>query len=173
MEEKTEDNLTDVAAIQRDTLEKLRPHFIFNTLNAIRYQMKEQPEVAYDMVYDLGKYLRGSCKAIVGKEWIPVEEELGFAKAYARLEEIQKNRLTVSWQVLSDDGWVEAGSIYTAVEALLKQEVYTSREPRTLVVTGDREQSLIRVYIKENGKELVIPVQKEKGKTEEELKVTG
>lgn len=151
---------TDEAIVRRETLDKLRLHFVFNSLNAIRYLIKKQPDTAYDMVYDLAKYLRGCTEAIISEDMVPVEEELSFAKAYVSLEEIQRSRLSVSWQIENCAGFVKPGSIYQEAERLLKQEVFCCKEPRTFLAMSDTERALIQLCIVETGETVEIPIQK-------------
>ena len=150
---------SDVTALQKEALDKLRLHFVFNSLNAIRYLIKKQPDTAYDMVYDLATYLRGCSESIVEETPVSVEEELSFAKAYARLEEVQRSRLKVDWQAQSIEGYVKRGSVYSVIEQLLKQEVFAVKEERSLLVKTDCEKALICVSVVETGTTVEIPIQ--------------
>ena len=93
------EELKTVQEIQKQTLERLRLHFIFNTLNAIRFLIKKEPETAYDMVYALAKYIRGRSELIVCQDMVPIEEELDYARSYARLALAQRPQLRLWLQV--------------------------------------------------------------------------
>ncbi len=109
------------------------------------------------MVYLLAKYLVGKCDSLVNYDIVPVEEELNYAHAYAKLEEIQRGRLTVNWNVKGITGFVRPGSIYQEIEKLLKEEVFVSRECRTLEVYGMNERPGICIRIKEVDKLAIVP----------------
>lgn len=154
----------DETALKKETLDKLRLHFVFNSLNAIRYLIKKQPDVAYDMVYDLAKYLRGCSESIIEDGLVPVEEELSFAKAYVSLEEVQRSRLKVEWQADEIEGFVKRGSVYGRIEELLKREIFVVKEERTLLVRTVSEKALICIGVVETGTMVEIPIQNEEEK---------
>jgi len=154
------EELKTVQEIQKQTLERLRLHFIFNTLNAIRFLIKKEPETAYDMVYALAKYIRGRSELIVCQDMVPIEEELDYARSYARLELAQRQQLRLCWEVKEIKGYALRGSICGEMERLLKQEVYGSRENRTLVVTNADSEAAICLCIQEVNLNSLVPVYK-------------
>lgn len=157
-----------VQEIRKETLDSLRLHFIFNTLNAIRFLIKKEPETAYDMVYDLAQYIRGCSDAIMCQDAAPLKEELDCAKAYAALEMTQRKHLKLCWQVEETEGYVPRGSIYRELERLFKQEVYGKRTERTFVVSRNGSEASLCICIKETNQNSAIPIYKQ----EEEVGLT-
>lgn len=163
------DSQKDVKEVQKQAIEKLRLHFVFNTLNAARFMIKKQPDVASDMLYDLAKFMRGSCDAIVCDNMEPLFRELEFVKAYLFLEEKQRSKMKVLWQVEDESGFIAPGSIYWEAEKLLKEEIYGNREERTIIVKRDDSMSPILIQIKENGvgREIMVSDKDEKNEIED------
>lgn len=160
-EEELDMDWQTVQEIKKEALDGLRLHFIFNTLNAIRFLIKKEPETAYDMVYDLAQYIRGSSDLIMCQSAAPLKEELAYARAYTRLEMVQRKQLKFCWQVEETEGYVVRGSIYSELERLLKQEVYGKREERTFIVSKTDSEAAICVCIKETNQNSMIPIYKQ------------
>ncbi|NIP58237.1 MAG: histidine kinase, partial [Gemmatimonadetes bacterium] len=64
---------------------QLRPHFLFNTLNAVSELVHEDPEAADRMLAELGALLRASLVDDAG-ETVPLERELELLDAYLAIQ---------------------------------------------------------------------------------------
>ena len=154
----TELQSEDIYRIKKEAIDELRMHFVFNILNAIRYLIKNDQDKAYDVVYDLAQFMRGNIQSVAVGGIISLEEELSFVHSYMKLEQVQKGRLAVNWDVENVEGYVVAcGSIYTALEKLLKEDFYIHKHVRTFSIQKDSEEEIVRISIAETGKEVVIP----------------
>lgn len=77
---------------------RIRPHFLFNSLNTIASLITEQPAVAESATEDLADLFRGSMRR--ADQMIPLSEELDLAKKYLAMERRRLgDRLEVKWQV--------------------------------------------------------------------------
>lgn len=65
----------------------LNPHFIFNSMNAIRYTIFEDQDKASELLSELAQLLR--FKLADGKNQTDVLEELTFVKHYLNLEALR------------------------------------------------------------------------------------
>lgn len=77
---------------------KIRPHFLFNSINTIASLARSQPERAEHALEDLADLFR----AVLGKEQrrIPLAEELELMRRYLELEALRLGpRLQIDWQV--------------------------------------------------------------------------
>lgn len=63
---------------------QINPHFLFNTLGAVRALIRISPETARACVKDLSNLLRRALEQ--GKEMVSLHEELDLVRAYVRLE---------------------------------------------------------------------------------------
>ncbi len=79
---------------------QIRPHFLFNTLNALAVLARRGDGAAVDRaIGDLGELLRASFEAPAGHE-IPLAEELAFVERYVALQRLRfADRLEVEWHV--------------------------------------------------------------------------
>jgi LytS/YehU family sensor histidine kinase len=76
----------DLSAARLETLEgRLRPHFLFNTLNTITALIREDPAKAENLVGQLSELLRASLRSDASRE-VKLEEELALVKDYLDIE---------------------------------------------------------------------------------------
>lgn len=76
---------------------RIRPHFIFNTLNTGAALVHAQPEAAEHLLLDLADLFRASLQ---GDESIPLSEELDLCRRYLDIERLRfGDRLRVEWEV--------------------------------------------------------------------------
>lgn len=90
-----------IAAARLESLRaQLRPHFLFNALNALAVLARRGDGAAADRaIGDLGELLRASFEAN-GRQEIPLREEMEFLERYVRLQRIRfPGRLDLEWDV--------------------------------------------------------------------------
>lgn len=79
---------------------QIRPHFIFNTLNAISSLSTIDSDRMDILIEKFGEYLYGSFKEENLKRVIPIENELNLVKSYLYIEsERFGDRIQVKWEV--------------------------------------------------------------------------
>jgi two-component system sensor histidine kinase AlgZ len=121
---------------------RIRPHFLFNSMNTIASLTRTNPVAAEQAIADLSDLFRASLRE--HRERIPLANEIEIARAYERVERLRLgDRLQVDWQVegLPLDVAVPA----LILQPLLENAVYHGIEPLdrggTIRVTGKREGS--------------------------------
>ncbi|MBD5453588.1 MAG: histidine kinase [Lachnospiraceae bacterium] len=70
-------------------IHQIDPHFVFNTLGAIRIATKTNADLAYDMIYDFSKYLRAVLHTLTHRENILFKDEAEHVIAYLNLEKMR------------------------------------------------------------------------------------
>src|SRR5690606_9580864 len=76
---------------------RIRPHFLFNTLNTGVALVRERPGEAERLLLDLSDLFRA---ALAGPPTIPLEDELALARRYLEIEQLRFGpRLQVKWEV--------------------------------------------------------------------------
>ena len=70
-------------------IHQIDPHFVFNTLGAIRIATKTNTDLAYDMIYDFSKYLRAVLHALTHRENIFFKDEEAHVITYLNLEKMR------------------------------------------------------------------------------------
>lgn len=169
MEEKEERTKETERECAREVIETLRPHFIFNVLNQIKYQIGKKPDLAQEMVYDLANFYRGSLTLAAREEETTLDEELRAFKSYLKLETAMNKNLSIEFEMENEKGVrhmiVKPGALQEFGASLIKEEVRVTKEERTLLITDGLKEDhyYIHVKIKETGQILVCPVHELKG----------
>jgi two-component system, LytTR family, sensor kinase len=128
---------------------QIRPHFLFNTLNALAVLARKGDGAAVDRaIGDLGELLRASFDSS-GRHEIPLGEELEFLERYVSLQRIRfPDRLDVRWEIDDD-------ARHALVPALVVQPLVENAIEHGLgTVRGGR----VRVSARHDGDTLAIAV---------------
>lgn len=135
----------------RAIIESLRPHFVFNEMNILRYMIKKDPEKASDMVYDLSIYMRCKIGVLEDDEITTLENEWNFVRAYLSLEKVSLSNLEYALNVENPQCEIKRGALLEGVEKLVKEQVRATKEPRTIYITNcdDNGQPAIKLIVKE------------------------
>lgn len=106
---------------------RIRPHFLFNSINTISSLIHHHPAQAETALLDLADLFRANLRE--ERRHIPLEEELALTRSYLRMEALRLGeRLQVNWQ-LDDD--CEALMIPPLIlQPLVENAVYHGIEPR-------------------------------------------
>lgn len=76
---------------------RIRPHFLFNTLNTGAALVHAKPDSAEQLLLDLADLFRA---ALGGPETLPLEDELALARRYLEIESLRfGDRLQVGWHL--------------------------------------------------------------------------
>ena len=76
---------------------RIRPHFLFNSMNSIASLIGSDPDMAERVIEDLAELFRAS---LAEPALIPVEQELTLCRHYLEIEQLRLGkRLTVDWQI--------------------------------------------------------------------------
>jgi len=136
---------------------RIRPHFLFNSMNTIASLTRTRPEVAERITEDLAELFRMLFKD--DHEMIPWRNELVLSKRYIEIEKQRLGeRLNLNWQVetIPDDAMVPA----LLLQPLLENAIFHGIEPEidggTITISGElRKQQLIITVQNTNSKNLV------------------
>jgi two-component system sensor histidine kinase AlgZ len=127
---------------------RIRPHFLFNSMNTIASLTRSQPTLAEQVVEDLADLFRVS----LADAGIPASlgRELEVCRQYLRIEALRLgNRLAVEWhtEALPPDALLPALS----VQPLLENAIYHGIEPHPagglVRIAGAREGERLRLSI--------------------------
>lgn len=128
---------------------RIRPHFLFNTINAVLGIVRAEPKRAETALEDMADLFRMAMSE--AKDLVPVHQEISLSKQYIALEKLRMGeRLRVEWQV--EDIPEDALMPMLLLQPLLENAVYHGIE--ALVEGG-----VIRVRLHRDGNELRIEVE--------------
>jgi two-component system sensor histidine kinase AlgZ len=128
---------------------RIRPHFLFNSMNTIASLTRSDPALAEAAVQDLADLFRANLSE--KRNVILLEEELEVARIYQRIEALRLGeRLRVDWKIdpLPRDALVPG----LLLQPLLENAIYHGVEPQpaggTVTVTGDISGRLITIVVR-------------------------
>jgi hypothetical protein len=145
---------TDLAQAKLSNVEAcLRPHFLFNTLNAIAALVREDPRLAERMIGELSDLLRASLSGDASKE-VRLDEELAFTRKYLDLEGVRfQDRLRFSIDASSEAR--QALIPYLLLQPLVENAVRHGIAPVEaggfISVAAARQNGLLRITIRDDG----------------------
>ncbi len=127
---------------------RIRPHFLFNSMNTIASLTRTNPVAAEQAVEDLADLFRASLRD--GRQLIPLREELEIARVYERMEQHRLGeRLRVDWQLGTLAGEAEIPGL--TIQPLLENAIYhgiePSPQPGVISVRGESDGKLIRISV--------------------------
>lgn len=127
---------------------RIRPHFLFNSMNTIASLTRSDPERAEEAVEDLADLFRANLSE--ARSWIPLKEELEIARIYQRIEQLRLGaRLTVKWEIAELPMRAFVPSLL--VQPLLENAVYHGIEPLpeggTIVISGSFDGERIELSV--------------------------
>ncbi len=128
---------------------RIRPHFLFNSMNTIAALIRGKPELAERAIEDLSDLFRASLTD--ASERVPLSEELSLAKQYAEIETLRLgDRLQLEWYL--DGVPVDARLPRLTLQPLIENAIYHGIEPRdrggSVEVRGSCEAGVVRIEIR-------------------------
>jgi two-component system, LytTR family, sensor histidine kinase AlgZ len=127
---------------------RIRPHFLFNSMNTIASLTRSNPPAAEQAVEDLADLFRASLSE--SRQSIPLRDELEIAEVYLRMEKHRLgDRLQVEWQL----GDIPRNAMLPSLtlQPLLENAIYHGIEPALapgiIAVMGSVEGRVARLRI--------------------------
>jgi two-component system, LytTR family, sensor histidine kinase AlgZ len=128
---------------------RIRPHFLFNSMNTIASLTRSDPALAESAVQDLADLFRANLSE--KRNTITLEEELEVARIYQRIEQLRLgDRLRVDWNI----GQLPMHALVPGLllQPLLENAIYHGVEPQpdggVVTVTGDLSGGLVTVVVR-------------------------
>ena len=127
---------------------RIRPHFLFNSMNTIASLTRTDPGRAEEAVEDLADLFRATLSE--AKTKITMKEELEIARIYQRIEQLRLGpRLEVNWKVAELPMRAIVPSL--TIQPLLENAIYHGIEPLpdggVVDVVGLREDDSISITV--------------------------
>ena len=128
---------------------RIRPHFLYNSMNTIAALTRSDPARAEEAVLDLADLFRASLDERRGL--IPLAEELAAARTYQRIEQQRLGeRLRVRWQVdeLPQDALVPALTLQPLLENAIGHGVENLSEGGEVTVEGSAADGMLLLTVR-------------------------
>jgi two-component system sensor histidine kinase AlgZ len=128
---------------------RIRPHFLFNSMNIIASLISVDPDLAEEVVEDLSMLFRASLNEATS-EPVRLSEEVSLCEKYVHIESLRLDkRLQMAWQVDVDTNRVKIPLL--TLQPLLENAIYHGVQPLP-------EGGLVTVGIRETGDNIEIVV---------------
>ena len=133
-------------------LAQIQPHFISNSLMALRSQCVDYPEI-YESITNFSMYLRSHFEALGSYEtMISFEKEMENIEAYLALEEQNfGERLEVNYNIECDDFMIPPLSVQPLVENAVRHGVGTYDQGGIVSINSRAEQGRIVIEVTDDG----------------------
>ena len=130
----------------------VRPHFILNTLGAIRSMIRRNPEQAYELLYDFSKYIRKNMEKKDYSKKVPFLEEMDYIETYLKLEQLRfEDRIQVIFDIQIHDFWILPLSIQPFVENAVKHGLLAKKEGGHIWITTKELEKEIQIIVQDDG----------------------
>lgn len=126
---------------------RIRPHFLFNSMNSIASLIGSDPDLAERVIEDLAELFRAS---LAEPTLIPIDREVTLCRRYLEIEQLRMGkRLTVDWQIgaLSED--IKIPSLM--LQPLVENAIFHGIEPMpnggtvTIKISQAKNQLMIAI----------------------------
>ena len=106
---------------------RIRPHFLFNSMNIIASLITVDPDLAEEVVVDLSALFRASLDEATS-EPVRLDDELDLCRKYLHIEGLRlDDRLSVDWQIETDTSQLRIPLL--TLQPLLENAVYHGIQP--------------------------------------------
>ena len=132
-------------------LSQVQPHFIYNTLSAIK-SIEGNPQKTKKTIDDFAAYLRGNLSALDETDVISVKKEIEHVKTYVSLERLRfGDRVNVDFDLKDLNFSVPPLSVQIFVENAVKHGITARYEGGTVKVSTAKEGGYHVVTVKDDG----------------------
>ncbi|WP_447729871.1 sensor histidine kinase [Pseudoxanthomonas suwonensis] len=126
---------------------RIRPHFLFNTLNTGVALVRQRPGEAERLLLDLADLFRA---ALAGPPTISLEDELALARRYLEIEQLRFGpRLRVAWKVPDrlPEVQIPTLSVQPLVENAIRHGIERSPEGGEVRIEVEADHAGVRIAI--------------------------
>lgn len=126
---------------------RIRPHFLFNTLNTAAALVHQRPGEAEQILLDLADLFRA---ALSGPREISLEEELALTRRYVEIESLRfSDRLSVQWTLPAPlpSALVPTLSVQPLVENAIRHGVELASARSVVEIEVEQLHGLVRITV--------------------------
>lgn len=137
----------EAEAYKRDSTEakfkilkdKINPHFLFNTFNALSETIEENPPKASELVLELSDVYR---YVLDNQEinWVPVKKEISFAQSYVSLLKMRfEKNLIININIPEEiyEAYITPLTMQILIENAVKHNIISSSQPLKIDISTD------------------------------------
>ncbi len=146
-------------------MSQIAPHFIYNTLAAIRQMCVADPQSAQEMIGEFSSYLRMNLETIDTNELIAFEKELEHTRNYLSIEQRRfGDRVKVKYDIHDTEFLLPALTLQPIVENAVKYGVCKKSGGGTIKIATYCEENIDYIVVSDDGAGFDINEKKNDGK---------
>lgn len=127
---------------------RIRPHFLFNSLNAITSLIRHQPRVAEEAIEDLADLFRTNLDT--ARSTVSFYDELDIARRYLRMETLRLgDRLKIEWELeqMPEDASIPALTLQPLLENAIYHGIELLAQGGTIRCYARRKRNMLYLTI--------------------------
>ncbi len=127
---------------------RMRPHFLFNTMNTIASLIRIDPDQAEQAVEDFSDLMRAALGD--ARQMVPLRDELHLCRQYLRIEGLRMGeRLQVEWRLdmLPEDALMPSLSLQPLLENAVSYGVHPIPEGGVIRVSGLSDGKFLKIDV--------------------------
>jgi len=133
-------------------LSQIQPHFIYNSLNAIKGLCLIDPEMACETIDEFSNYLRGNLDSLSINKPVIFERELRHVKLYLSLEKKRfEDKINVVYDIGVDNFLIPALALQPIVENAVRHGVTKREEGGTVIIRTEETDTDVIISVIDNG----------------------
>lgn len=131
---------------------QIHPHFLFNSLSAIRHLCRTRPELAWEALGDFATYLRANTDALTSTKLIPFSQELRHIQSYLKLEKLRMDeRLSIVYDIQEEDFLLPPLTVQPLIENAVKHGIFYARNGGTVRLATFKQGGAVVIEISDDG----------------------
>lgn len=133
-------------------LSQIRPHFLYNSLTAIRQLCDTDTAQAKESILDFSRFLRANMNSLTTKEPIPFERELEHVRSYLNLEQQRfGKRLRVIYDINSREFCLPTLTLQPMVENAVRYGIKKRPEGGTVKIYTEEQENDNIIQVTDDG----------------------
>jgi len=133
-------------------LSQIQPHFLYNSLTAIKKLCTADPKAAEEAVVEFSNYLRGNMDSLTEKGLIPFERERAHIEAYLNLEKaVYGNKINVIYDIEASYFMIPSLTVQPIVENAVKHGICQRLGGGTITVSVKETKTEYLITVTDDG----------------------
>lgn len=133
-------------------LSQIQPHFLYNSLTAIRYLCESDPHEAKQAISDFSLFLRANMNSLKSKAPIPLEQELKHVELYLNLEKRRfGDRISVQFEILESEFLIPPLTLQPLVENAVHHGILKKQEGGTIIIRSEEKAGTYVIVVSDDG----------------------
>lgn len=133
-------------------LSQIQPHFLYNSLTAIRRLCNVDPQKARECINDFSLFLRANMNSLTSKTPIPFEQEMKHTMSYLNLEQQRfHSRLQVVYDIKAREFDIPPLTLQPIVENAVRHGILKRTQGGTITIRSEGKKEKYCITVQDDG----------------------